>query len=160
MLSEGIPSLLAEEVSNWVYFSCAGLFTNADLKTKCHWQLNNQQPLSQGCLANGPQSGLIASHSLKLAESWEQEKKLVSALSGLATKANLPKQANRNQTELILLTSLLTAKQVYFVGAVENVGLLPQLFTELGLGEQDLARVWQLALERTHTFCPINSQLA
>ncbi|MBE1300006.1 MAG: hypothetical protein GJ680_08900 [Alteromonadaceae bacterium] len=161
ILAENHKSLLAEEVSNWVYFSFSGLFTNIELKSKTRWQLKTSQVRDQSCLANIKQASQLNSHAQRLAQCWLQDIELKDALKELQLKHKLPASAARSKAHLVIQISMHLAVHYYFDGGEAPFydEFLLQLCSEFGLSNEYLGTIDQQVLERTHTYCPISTQL-
>lgn len=161
ILAENHKSLLAEEVSNWVYFSFSGLFTNIELKSKTRWQLRTSQVRDQSCLANIKQASQLNSHAQRLAQCWLQDIELKDALKELQLKRQLPASAARSKAHLVIQISMHLAVHYYFDGGEAPFydEFLLQLCREFGLSNEYLGTINQQVLERTHTYCPISAQL-
>ncbi|XOV79149.1 MAG: hypothetical protein ACFHVJ_19900 [Aestuariibacter sp.] len=155
------PGLVSEQVSNWVYFSCSGLFTNAELKSRTCWPVTQKMHLGIKAVAECQHPEHFILHAQKLAESWYQEKELTLALRLMLAEDSEQSTALKSTAYSLLMSSFIVSYTLFTQGqldTLENDDLLQQMNSKLRVSSEELAILTKDSLEKSHTYSPISSQ--
>jgi HD-like signal output (HDOD) protein len=153
--------LLPEEAMCLATFANAGLFTVAKLKSRTSWVRSANHLFDINQLSEQEGRPLLAEHAYKLAKAWQQEPRLLDALSNQhCLPHNAQGGALTKKLVSILGLSLIQARQLYFADlpAGDNNQLFIQQACEyLKLSEQQLKQSAQQAAGFCHFFWPLAS---
>lgn len=150
-----------EQVCNWVYFCCAGLFTNAELKRQSHWLIAGDKVSGIKELAHCQRPEHFIIHAQKLSESWHQEKELITALRLMLANEDGSASATKSYTYSLLKLSFILSFALYTKGKLiehEDNELLQQLCHRLSVNIQELPQVAEDSLEKSHIYSSIFNQ--
>jgi HD-like signal output (HDOD) protein len=154
-------AMLPEEAMSLATFANAGLFTAAKLKSRSSWVRGGGHLFDINDLAEQEDRPLLAEHAYKLAQAWQQDPLLLSALANQhCLPQDVPGGALHKKLVSILGLSLMQARQLYFadMAAGDNDQLFEQQACEyLKLSNKQLKQCSQDAAGFCHFFWPLAS---
>lgn|GEM_PF-3544202 len=152
----GIP----EQACTLSYFACVGLFTHPQLKIQLKWQPLNACAYDIRSLIRCVKPEQLRSHSISMAESWQQPRHEIVALGNYHDVHYIDAQRSSISVKLAALLgiSLMITRELYFASAQRCA--LSQVYWQnalnvLQISEEDVQSISQNAFSVCHSYSPV-----